>query len=224
MLDNGYVYLAESRLSLFRSPSDWAAVFEIFGYSPRAGIPDLFVTTIGSAIERSKSEADFVSIDAYHSYLKNNRFWEQSTFYPITSDDWMDSDNLELLSLAAPGICLRGKLVDAPSRNALASVGVKPVDDARIHTFEVARWLAGLYRNEVLATDAERTAHIPSGMSRLVILDDWNHPDVVLAECHPSTTDSFKSISQVLATGNVDGLIVGQGNTHWRNWPDGGML
>jgi hypothetical protein len=33
MLDNGYVYLAATRLSLFRSPRDWAMVIEVFGFS-----------------------------------------------------------------------------------------------------------------------------------------------------------------------------------------------
>jgi len=31
MLDNGYVYLAATRLSLFRSPDDWAIAIEVFG-------------------------------------------------------------------------------------------------------------------------------------------------------------------------------------------------
>jgi hypothetical protein len=39
MLDNGYVNLAATRLSLFRSEADWAMTIEIFGFSPRAGIP-----------------------------------------------------------------------------------------------------------------------------------------------------------------------------------------
>ncbi len=33
-LDNGYVYLAGTRLSLHRSPEDWALVIEVFGFSP----------------------------------------------------------------------------------------------------------------------------------------------------------------------------------------------
>ena len=37
MLDNGYVYLAATQLSLYRSTMDWAVVIEVFGFSPRAG-------------------------------------------------------------------------------------------------------------------------------------------------------------------------------------------
>jgi hypothetical protein len=32
MLDNGYVYPAATRLSLYRTPEDWAMVIEVFGY------------------------------------------------------------------------------------------------------------------------------------------------------------------------------------------------
>ena len=31
MLDNGYWYLAATRLSLYRSATDWAMVIEVFG-------------------------------------------------------------------------------------------------------------------------------------------------------------------------------------------------
>jgi len=45
MRDNGYVYLAATRMSLFVSPADWALVIEVFGFSPRSGLPDVGVWT-----------------------------------------------------------------------------------------------------------------------------------------------------------------------------------
>lgn len=50
MLDNGYVYLAATRLSLHRSDEDWAMVIEVFGFSPRAGLPDTFIHTFASRL------------------------------------------------------------------------------------------------------------------------------------------------------------------------------
>ncbi|MGI8904947.1 MAG: DUF7003 family protein [Candidatus Sumerlaeaceae bacterium] len=38
MLDNGYVYLAATGLSLYRSTMNWAMVIEVFGFSP-SGMP-----------------------------------------------------------------------------------------------------------------------------------------------------------------------------------------
>jgi hypothetical protein len=72
MLDNGYVYLVASRLSLFTSREDWALVIEIFGYSPRSGIPDTHVYTIGSRLRRARTQADFVSGKA--SRCRSRRF------------------------------------------------------------------------------------------------------------------------------------------------------
>jgi hypothetical protein len=50
MLDDGYCYLAATRLSLVRSPSNWAMVIEVFSFSPRAGMPDLVVYTFASRL------------------------------------------------------------------------------------------------------------------------------------------------------------------------------
>lgn len=49
-LDNGYVYLAATRLSLYRAPEEWAIVIEVFGYSPRAWLPDTAIYTFASTI------------------------------------------------------------------------------------------------------------------------------------------------------------------------------
>jgi hypothetical protein len=56
MLDNGYVYLAASRLSLHRSDSDWALVIEIFGFSPRSSSPDLHIYTFASRLGDSDQD------------------------------------------------------------------------------------------------------------------------------------------------------------------------
>ena len=50
MLDNGYVYLAATRLSLYRTAADWAMVIEVFGYSPRAWLPDTHIYTFASTL------------------------------------------------------------------------------------------------------------------------------------------------------------------------------
>ena len=36
-LDNGYIYLADTRLSAFRDQTRWTIVIEVIGYSPRGG-------------------------------------------------------------------------------------------------------------------------------------------------------------------------------------------
>jgi hypothetical protein len=60
-MDNGYVYLAASRLALFRSEKGWAVVIEVFGFSPGAGIPDSSVYTFGSRLHNRKTPEQYVN-------------------------------------------------------------------------------------------------------------------------------------------------------------------
>ncbi len=84
--DNGYVYLAAARLSLFRSAEDWAMVFEIFGFNPRAGAPTLDVTTFASRLHERDTPDKYVSAKAHDNYLATNphndsRFTERMPTY-----------------------------------------------------------------------------------------------------------------------------------------------
>ena len=98
MLDNGYVYLAATRLSLYRSPEDWAMVIEVFGFSPRAGLPDFHLQTFGSRLRRQKSQNDYISREAYESYLASNPNNESTFLYPIEEGDWIDAEDAERLA------------------------------------------------------------------------------------------------------------------------------
>src|SRR4051794_20290728 len=72
MLDNGYVYLGCTRLSLYRSIADWALVTEVFGFSPRSGLPDTGLYIFASKLhDRNKAE-QYVNRNAYENYLANN--------------------------------------------------------------------------------------------------------------------------------------------------------
>lgn len=82
MLDNGYIYPVASRLTLFRSKEDWAVVFETFGFSPRAGHPDLTITTIANRLKDRNKRSDYVSESAHENYLKQNPNWDMRNFWP----------------------------------------------------------------------------------------------------------------------------------------------
>src|SRR5215467_6462918 len=70
-LDNGYVYLAASRLSLHYSPTDWALVVEVFGFNPRAGLPDLCVYTFASRLY-NRQPPEMYTAEQRATYLANN--------------------------------------------------------------------------------------------------------------------------------------------------------
>ncbi len=222
MLDNGYVYLAASRLALFRSAEHWAIVFEVFGYSPRAGLPDLSVITISSKLNARNKPSDYVSDEAYTSYLKNNPFWEMRTFWPISNEDWLDKDNPELVAKDGK-IILRGQPKDIPQPSAYAAKGVT-LGECQPAVFELCRYLAHDNLDALLATETERRVSILPEMEQIMLLDEWHHPDLANGQS-PSQTQSFQRLASVLEK-NAPELYGASrpANNHWGNWPEGGTL
>src|SRR6266508_855309 len=118
MLDNGYVYLAASRLSLHRSDIDWALVIEVFGFSPRAGSPDLHIYTFASRLYARDTPAQYISQDAYQRYLANNPHNQSRFFSPIDDDAWQDPENSELVAADTTRVPIRGHSILLPSLDA----------------------------------------------------------------------------------------------------------
>ena len=225
MLDNGYYYLAASRLSLFRSPADWALVFEVFSFSPRAGVPDVCITTFASRIANRKEQADFVNRDAYLNYLSLHANDEMVFFHPIEDNAWIDPENGELVDSAARELTLRGTTVPLPTQAEYSAAGVSLTAPPRPFVFELCRGLAHLRREPVLATIEERRTNVPEELKLLLTLDDWHHPNVVEPDCLPSKTATFRQFADVLASGDPGRYTSPEpGNTHWSNWPEGGLL
>jgi hypothetical protein len=206
MLDNGYIYLAAIRLSLHRSNTDWALVFERFGYSPRAGIPSLDVHTFASRRRDGDGHFSFASV------------------YPVDPGDWIDHDDRETVASAARTVTLRGRSWPLPARDAYATHGIELPADGPIRVFELSRYLAAVARDDVLATVAERRADVPGELTELMVLDDWHHPDVRCGQ-RPSASTTFQQLAAVLHSGEL-GLYrpTASPNTHWRHWPEGGTL
>jgi hypothetical protein len=224
MLDNGYVYPAATRLSLYRSPDDWAMVVEVFGFSPRSGIPDIQLHTFASRLRRGKSVDDYVSRQAYESYLAGNEHNESTFVYPIEEGTWLDSDNPELLTRGQNAVLLRGKPVVTPRLPEYAAQDIALQDPPNVHVFEFCRVLAASARNSVLATADERRTCVPPELEQVLQLEEWNHPDLVNGE-RPSSNTTFISLAEVLAKGDVSAYKVSEPpNTHWKNWPEGGTL
>ena len=55
------------------------------------------------------------------------------------------------------------------------------MEQPRVQTFELCRFLAGAHRDAVLATPAERRVSTPPDVPEFLILDDWNHANVGIA-------------------------------------------
>jgi hypothetical protein len=222
MLDNGYVYLAATRLTLFRSLSDWAMIIEVFGFSPRTGLPDTHIHTFASTLQNRNGPEDFVNQKAYEMYLANNPNNESRFVHPIEDGDWLDG---EVVSKTAADVFVRGERIALPRAEDLTRRGIDPEDENEIRVFELCRYVADIRGPQVLATPQELRLNVGPNLHQVLQLNEWNHPDVVDDACRPSGSETFQQLADILITGDVGAYRPTlPPNTHWRNWPDGGML
>jgi hypothetical protein len=225
MLDNGYFYLAATRLSLFRSSADWAMVFEVFCFSPRAGLPNTFIETFASALCNRDIPEEYGRGELYERYLAAHLNDDCRPIYPIDPGDWQDEEDGDFLAEGATEFILRGQRHPMPSSGACAERGIVLGQPPRVRVFEFCRYVADVARELILATPEERRLSVLPEMVQLLQLEEWHHPNVVEKAARPSGNETFHQLAQVLVTGDVSQYRPTQPpNTHWRNWPDGGSL
>jgi len=222
VLDNGYVYLASTRMSVYRSERDWAIVIEVFGFSPRAGGPDIQIYTFSSKLHDRNPSSNYVSEDAYKGYLENNPYNESRFIYPIDNSDWVNEEDQEYVN--ENGICLlRGNEIPFPESSDFKEFGIELEEEAPL-TFEFCRFLAGKHRDLVLCTEEERRVSVAPEMGLLLQLDTWNHPDISGGEL-PSSSESFQQIAKMIVESSPKPFKQTKNdNTHWSNWPEAGTL
>jgi hypothetical protein len=225
MLDNGYVYLAATRLSLYRSATDWAMTFEVFGFSPRAGSPDTTIQTFASRLHDRDPPEGYVCREAYEAYLANNPHNESRFVFPVHEGPWQDAEEPERVAPGADAVVVRDQAMALPSVADYARHGIELEQAPLVQVFELCRYLAAIARERVLATPGERRVSVLPEMEQILQSEEWNHPNVVDEEERPGGSETFQQLAQVLATGDVRLYRPSQpSNTHWRNWPEGGRL
>jgi hypothetical protein len=225
MLDNGYVYPAATRLSLFRSPEDWALVIEVFGFSPRAGLPDTHIYTFASRLHNRDTRDKYVSGRAHEAYLVNNPNNDSRFVFPMAEGSWQHADEPELVAEDAREVVVRGTPRPVPAAHEYRRYGIELAEAPRVQVFELCRFLVEVIRDDLLATPAERRISVLPGMTQLLQLDEWHHPNVVDPDDRPSRSATFQQLAQVLGTGDVTRYRPSlPPNTHWRNWPEAGTL
>jgi hypothetical protein len=224
MLDNGYFYLAATRLSLFRSAQDWAMVIEVFGFSPRSGLPDTNIYSFASRLHDRNTADKYVSAEAYERYLRNNPHNEMRFAFPIEGGPWQEEPYSEFVAENASSLVIRGEPIPLPSPEELQRNGITPAYLPKVHVSELCRYLAAVEREKALATLQERRISIVPDMEQIMQLEEWHHPDLAAGE-PPSATETFRQLADVLATGDTSLYRRSRPpNTDWRNWPDAGTL
>lgn len=218
MLDNGYCYLAASRLHVFRSANDWSLVIEIFGYECRAGEVCTDIYSFGSNLQGRPTESQFETPEAYAAFMGQNPYNELAVADPCHGAQWVQADDEAYVPVGAE-LAIRGHDVGLPNLADCLRYGVQPTTEGRLTLFEACRWLAGKYRRLVLASDEEARVNIAEDMVHLLTLEEWQHPDIAGDEL-PSQAIEFQQLAKLLAGGDLkDYQPSDKPNTHWRHWP-----
>ncbi len=221
MLDNGYVYPAATRLCLFRSADDWAMTIEVFGYSPRSDVPSTSVYAFGSRL-RDRHPQLFRTQREFDNYLAHHPHDEQRYGRPMIDGDWIEE---EFVALDASDVLVRGRSISLPSAAAYGRFGIVLTAPPRVAVFELARYLAEVARDDVLATVSERRVNVRPEMPQILQLEEWHHPNVIDRAVRPSGSQTFQQLARVLDRGDVSLYRPAlAANTHWKNWPFGGTL
>ncbi|MCB0212427.1 MAG: hypothetical protein KDJ52_24000 [Anaerolineae bacterium] len=213
MLDNGYVYPADTRLSLYRDEKRWAMIIEVLGFTPRAsGINGLqnCLHCFGNCLERKPGT--------------NN----EDFLYPIIdgpSGPLFDEAFGEVVNEQVSDFHIRDSVVKIPKdRKLFQQKGIILEKPPSILAFEFLRVLIPEYRDSLLANEAELRDRIPPKLPLILRLDEWYHPDLAENE-QPSQNSTFKTLAEVLVTGKPALYRPFESpNTHWKHWPAGGTL
>jgi hypothetical protein len=214
MLDNGYVYLADVRLSIFRDPGRWLMIVEVLDVSsPRVSGCDVFENCLhlfGNHLSREPGTA-------------NDDF-----LHPIDSlpDDPLFEDEYDwYVRPQARALSVRGHRISLDlSMEALAQRGLELIEPPNVDPVVVMRSLLPEHRTLLLASSEELAARNKDELPLFMRLDEWFHPDLAAGEL-PSACETFQMLAEAISAGEVEAYKPTRDpNTHWRNWPDGGTL
>jgi hypothetical protein len=195
MLDNGYFYPVDQRLHAFGDQQRWAVVIETLGYNPRAGNLINVLEKFGNCVGAPGADND-----DFIGRLDNfEELWK------LEQDDrpWTDAGRL----------VVRGITIPFPQD--------VPMD---AQPWTLIRLVVPQNRFRFLASEVELRQRVPPDLPRMLLLDEWNHPDVVKGEA-PSDSETFRMVAEALVSGDPRRYAPRlPPNTHWSNWPEGGAL
>jgi hypothetical protein len=214
MLDNGYIYPADVRMSIYRDDTRWLMIIEALGIgNQRTSGTDSFCNCLhlfGNALHRKPGtdNSDFL--------------------YPIESlpDDLLFADEYEWeVRREARALGIRGQRITLDlSASALEKKGIALQNPPEIDPVAVLRSLLPEYRDLLLASEAELAVRNPHLLPLWLRLDEWHHPDLADEEM-PSESETFQMLAAAIATGDRKCYAPTKPpNTDWRNWPEGGEL
>ncbi len=196
VLDNAYIYPADARMTLYRDEARWALVIEVLGFNVHMGGTEGIDDAL-YVFGNCLKRTPGISPDAARRLVS-----------PGDSGPLFEEDGAAIRQ-GVTDLRIRGRAVAAPPS---------------AQGFDLLRTLALQHRDLLLATDEELRAGLPADLPQVLRLDEWCHPDIAEGDL-PSESPTFQLLARVLETGDPSVYRPRRKpNTHWSNWPEGGVL
>lgn len=212
MLDNGYRYHGDQKLTLFRDGRRWALLIEVIGWSNR--MPDLdgltnIAYTFGNCIGGS-------------ALVDNGNFF---SFAADNGEPVFTGEEEGLLNPRAHSMKVKDTVI--PLRQDAAYYydrSIELEEEERIGYPALLRGLLPDYSHLFWVSREDIAAKIPEDLPEILTIANWHHPDLANEEL-PGDNETFRQLASVLETGDVAHYRpAALPNTHWRHWPEAGAL
>jgi len=169
-LGEGYSYLVDSRLNIFKGSDDkWAIAAERLGYNQQAGNIMLDIYYFGNCL---------TNLESYNG--------QETNYYTVLPIDWNNFSDTTINGLVlktdAKYWTIRNNQIElSHSKQDYQNAGIdlKEYRLGEISLEEVSRLLITKHRNKELlrATDKELYKSIPIDLKKLFVIDEWHHRD-----------------------------------------------
>lgn len=213
MLDNGYFYHGDQKLTIFRDESRWAILIEILAYNNHED--DINgITTIAYVFGNClTSHNDNVNFNHFASDTGEETFlYDEDNYVPYLNPR---AKSIRIRDIEIPVIF--------DCEHYIAKKIALEFED-KITPWEFMRGLIPEYSNLFWLTEEEISKKIPKDLPVFMTLDNWHHPDLIADEI-PSDTQTFQQLANVIISGDKKLYNTNESNnTHWINWPEGGTL
>lgn len=213
MLDNGYIYHIESRMTGYRDTERWILIIEVVGFNIRGGGHNGINNCLhifGNCLSFPPGTNNDNVL-----YMTDN----------VSNNKTFDEEYEEHLNQNVNSMLLREKEIKVNHDiEFYLNKGIELEEPSKIMIWEFLRGLIPEYSLDLLATEKEIRKRIPKDIPEFFKLNEWFHPDLADSE-KPSNNETFKMIAKALETGIINEYKpTKEPNNHWKNWPDGGTL
>ncbi|WP_162144113.1 DUF7003 family protein [Sporocytophaga myxococcoides] len=221
-LENGYMFIASSKIHLYADKNRWAIVFETNGYHNRQFNAQINLVYIGNCISYSKE------ISPERSYVSNFSSVElisQEEFKRIQNFKGLEMEQFELVDSDINEIKVRDVLLPV-NHNGLEyeafDIKFREYDNPKrlVGFKDLVRFLSETQKEVMSANEEDLRKNLPDTLPKLITIDSFHHKNNMT----PDSYETYRMIAKILVTGDTTFWKPKlTPNNHWTNWRSGAL-